>query len=79
MEENQAEIQNQQPEEQKQPKKTVFTREYYQRIGRKGGQARVPKGFSANPKLASEAGKIGGKISRPYTQNPKKGKKNATK
>ena len=76
MEENQAQVQNQQPEEQKSAKKTVFTREYYARIGRKGGQARVPKGFSANPKLASEAGKIGGKISRPYTQNPKKkGKK----
>lgn len=73
MEENQAEIQNQQPEEKK---KTVFTREYYQEIGRKGGQARVPKGFSANPKLASEAGKIGGKASRPYSKNPKKkGKK----
>ena len=78
MEESQAQNQNQQPEE-KQPKKTVFTREYYARIGRKGGQARVPKGFSANPKLASEAGKIGGKISRPFTKNPKKGKKNATK
>lgn len=78
MEENQAQVQNQQPEE-KSAKKTVFTREYYQRIGRKGGQARVPKGFSADPKLASEAGKIGGKISRPYTKNPKKGKKNATK
>lgn len=75
MEENQAQIQNQQPEE-KPAKKTVFTREYYARIGRKGGQARVPKGFSANPKLASEAGKIGGKASRPYSKNPKKkGKK----
>lgn len=78
MEENQAQI-NQQPEEQKPKKKTVFTREYYAEIGRKGGQARVPKGFSANPKLASEAGKIGGKASRPYSKNPKKGKKNATK
>lgn len=75
MEETQAQNPNQQPEE-KPAKKTVFTREYYQRIGRKGGQARVPKGFSANPKLASEAGKIGGKISRPFTKNPKKkGKK----
>ena len=53
MEENQAQVQNQQPEE-KPAKKTVFTREYYARIGRKGGQARVPKGFSANPKLASD-------------------------
>ena len=78
MEETQAKSQNQQPEE-KPAKKTVFTREYYARIGRKGGQARVPKGYSANPKLASESGKIGGKISRPYTKNPKKGTKNATK
>lgn len=78
MEESQAQVQPQQPEE-KPAKKTVFTREYYARIGRKGGQARVPKGYSVNPRLASESGKIGGKISRPYTKNPKKGKKNATK
>jgi general stress protein YciG len=29
--------------------------------GRKGGQAKVKKGFAVNPKLASEAGKKGKK------------------
>lgn len=38
--------------------------DFYARIGRKGGQARVPKGFALDPKLASEAGKIGGARSK---------------
>lgn len=44
--------------------KSRFGSDFYARIGRKGGQARVPKGFALDPKLASEAGKIGGKLSK---------------
>lgn len=32
--------------------------------GKKGGKAKVPKGFAVNRKLASEAGRKGGKISK---------------
>lgn len=38
--------------------------DYYKKIGSLGGKAQVPKGFAMNPKLASEAGSKGGKISR---------------
>lgn len=38
--------------------------DFYARIGRKGGKAGHTGGFAANRELASEAGKIGGKISR---------------
>lgn len=37
---------------------------YYKEIGKKGGKAKVPKGFSTNKKLASLAGFKGGSISR---------------
>lgn len=37
---------------------------FYSDIGRKGGKARVPKGFAANRELARIAGAKGGKISR---------------
>lgn len=41
-------------------------KDYYARMGSKGGSAPhfSPRGFAANPKLAREAGKIGGLISR---------------
>lgn len=38
--------------------------DFYKKIGREGGLAKVPKGFAVNPGLASRAGKIGGKRSR---------------
>lgn len=38
--------------------------DFYARIGRKGGQVRVPKGFAINRQLASEAGKVGGTRSK---------------
>lgn len=37
--------------------------DYYSRIGALGGSAKVPKGFAVSGK-ASEAGAIGGQISR---------------
>jgi len=33
---------------------------FYQSIGSKGGQAKVPKGFAINKDLAAEAGRRGG-------------------
>ena len=41
-----------------------FGPEYYQRIGKLGGRASHTGGFYNNPKRASEAGRIGGTISR---------------
>lgn len=38
--------------------------DFYQRIGRRGGQNGVTGGFYNNPKLAKMAGKKGGTISR---------------
>ena len=38
--------------------------DFYARIGRKGGKAGHTGGFAANRELASEAGKIGGRISK---------------
>lgn len=39
--------------------------DFYSRIGKKGGSVLgVRKGFALNPKLAVEAGRKGGKISR---------------
>lgn len=47
---------------------TIFERhgeDYYKNIGRKGGLVcGIKKGFAANPQLAKEAGRKGGKISR---------------
>lgn len=37
---------------------------YYKKIGSRGGEVEVPKGFSKNKYLASCAGKMGGKASR---------------
>ena len=38
--------------------------DFYVKIGSLGGKVCVPKGFAMNPKLASAAGRKGGKISR---------------
>ena len=48
----------------KQTLKETYGEDYFVNIGRQGGIACVPKGFAMNPKLASEAGRKGGKISR---------------
>ena len=37
--------------------------------GKRGGSAKVPKGFAMNRKLASEAGSRGGKVSRKKVLN----------
>lgn len=53
---------------------------FYDLIGRKGGSVKVPKGFSANPELASKAGKKGGKNSRrPLTEEHKEKLRQAAK
>ena len=39
-------------------------KDFYKEMGRKGGKAGNTGGFAANPKLASRAGKIGGKKSK---------------
>ena len=39
-------------------------KDYYQRIGKKGGQNGHTGGFAANPELAKIAGRKGGLISR---------------
>lgn len=44
--------------------KTRHGKDFYANIGKKGGQAKVPKGFAANPELARRAGAKGGRISR---------------
>lgn len=42
-----------------------YGKNYYSEMGRKGGQVcGTKKGFAANPKLAKEAGRKGGLISR---------------
>jgi general stress protein YciG len=38
--------------------------EHQRTVGAKGGSAKVPKGFALNPKLASRAGRRGGRISK---------------
>lgn len=44
--------------------KEKYGADFYRNIGAKGGSAQVPKGFASNRKLASEAGRRGGTISR---------------
>lgn len=44
-----------------------YGEDFYKKVGLKGSQAKVPKGFSMNPKLASELGKKG----KPYTRKPR--------
>ena len=38
-------------------------KDFYKRIGRKGGKAAKTGGFASDPELASRAGRIGGKKS----------------
>lgn len=46
--------------------KAKYGNDFYKGIGAKGGATRTwrPKGFAANPELASKAGAIGGKKSK---------------
>ena len=45
--------------------KAKYGEDYYKNIGKSGGKKKNPlKGFGSNRKLASTAGKLGGKISR---------------
>lgn len=44
--------------------KKKYGEDFYVNMGRKGGLAQVPKGFSMNVKLARKAGKKGGKTSK---------------
>lgn len=43
-------------------------KDFYARIGRKGGQAEVTKGFGTNKELASIAGRKGGRVRRYSTR-----------
>lgn len=44
--------------------KRIHGSDFYAKIGRKGGKNGHTGGFAANPELAREAGRKGGKISR---------------
>lgn len=44
--------------------KKKYGEDFYVKMGKKGGLAQVPKGFSMNTKLASKAGRKGGKTSK---------------
>lgn len=44
--------------------KKKYGEDFYVKMGKKGGLAQVPKGFSMNIKLASKAGRKGGKKSK---------------
>lgn len=44
--------------------KKKYGKEFYANIGRKGGKNGHTGGFAANPELAREAGRKGGKISK---------------
>lgn len=46
-------------------KRQTHGEDYYKKIGKLGGSAKVKKGFGKNPKLASIAGRKGGKAT-PY-------------
>lgn len=48
-------------------KRQTHGEDYYKKIGKLGGSAKVKKGFGKNPKLASIAGKKGGKAT-PYAE-----------
>lgn len=52
--------------------KEKFGSDFYREIGRRGGRNGHTGGFAANPELAREAGRIGGKISK---RGPAKKKK----
>lgn len=44
--------------------KRLYGEDFYARIGQRGGLNGHTGGFAANPELAKEAGRKGGKISR---------------
>ena len=44
--------------------RTRYGQDFYKKIGAMGGAAGHTGGFYANPDLASEAGKLGGRISK---------------
>ena len=44
--------------------KERYGKDFYQKIGRVGGKKSTTGGFAANPELAREAGRKGGKKSR---------------
>lgn len=46
---------------------------FFSRIGTVGGRTTSdkPQGFAARPDVASRAGKIGGRIGKPYTHKPR--------
>lgn len=48
-------------------KRQTHGEDYYKNIGKLGGSAKVKKGFGKNPKLASIAGKQGGRAT-PYAE-----------
>lgn len=45
--------------------KQRYGKNFYKKIGEEGGKKSRGGGFAANPALAAEAGRKGGKISRP--------------
>lgn len=49
--------------------KKLYGKAYFERIGAIGGLRKVPKGFALSGK-ASEAGKLGGQISKRRPKNP---------
>lgn len=48
-------------------KRPTHGKDYYKKIGKIGGSAKVKKGFGKNPQLASIAGKKGGRAT-PYAE-----------
>ncbi len=44
--------------------KLKYGSDFYQKQGKIGGSAKVPKGFALNKELARKAGAVGGRISR---------------
>lgn len=48
-------------------KRQTYGDDYYKKIGKIGGSAKVKKGFGKNPQLASIAGKKGGRAT-PYAE-----------
>lgn len=44
--------------------KELYGKDFYKRIGSKGGRNGHTGGFASNPELARKAGKIGGLLSR---------------
>lgn len=44
--------------------KERFGEDWYKEIGRRGGEAKVPKGFALDKDLAKWAGRKGGRASR---------------